>query len=808
MPWTRIAGLRRKLTWNVTVVSEAKRISIGITGMECAACAARLERSLVAVDGVRDVAVNYATERASIVHDGKEAAIRRAVETVGLGLQLETVHFEVEGGTAALEARLRGVEGLTWDKQAQDNGCTLSVSFVAGLTSRAEVERLLDVRGQADGAGVVQVSGIERANNLARLRSRFIVAACCTIPIAVLAMLPDGSGVPGNNLISMVLASVVVGWAGQPFFGGAWRALRGGGANMNTLISIGVGAAFLYSVAATLWPQWFSGSGMTTHVYFEASAVIVTLVTLGRVFEARATLKTHAAQDLLLSLQVNTARVVRGQDIVQVPIKSVTTGDIVLIRPGEQVPTDGQVVDGVSAVDESMITGESVPVDKHRGDTLTGGTVNTVGVLRARVTRIGRDTTLQQIVRLTREAQERKAPIQRFADTVSGYFVPVVLVIAAATFMVWVTVGPEPRFVYAVMTMVSVLIIACPCALGLATPTAVMVATGRAAQHGVLVKGGDIIERMQNIDVVFMDKTGTVTEGKLHVGEIRALGTWSREDVLQYAASAEVMSEHPIGSAIVEAAQSRALLLLPVEEFQTETGRGIVATVAGREVVIGNRAFLALHGIRVDLEDGIAGTMVVLAVDGCPAGVFTLTESVRKSAREAVAALHELGIAVTMVTGDARSTAEKIAMEVGIPTVAAELLPHGKVAHILHAKEAGQTVAMVGDGINDTPALAEADIGIAIGTGTNVAMETGDVTLMTDDLAGVITVLQMARATMRIIRQNLFFAFIYNVISIPVAAGILYGPLGLTLNPMVASGAMALSSVSVVLNSLRLRSAP
>ena len=776
--------------------------------MECAACAARLERGLAAIDGVSDVVVNYATGQASLVHSGDEDAIWRAVKKAGLGMERETLRFRVFGDATALEARLREAKGLTWDMRPQDGGSNLSVSFTEGLTSRAEVERLVQSAGVTIGTGADSSPGIRHMVSPSGLHRQLIVAICCTVPVAIMPMLPDGTGVPRGHFVSLALATVVVGWAGRSLFGGAWRALRSGAANMNTLISVGVGAAYVYSVAVTLWPQWFASTGVTPHVYFEAVAVIVTLVLLGRVLETRAMRRTHAAQDTLLSLQAEKARVLRGHDPIEVPIGFIQVGEVLLIRPGEKVPTDAQVTEGVSAVDESMITGESVPVNKQAGDELIGGTVNTVGVLRARVTRIGGDTTLQQIVRLTKEAQARKAPIQRFADLVSGYFVPVVLLISAVTFTVWYTAGPEPRLVYAVMMMVSVLIIACPCALGLATPTAIVVATGRAAQHGVLVKGGDIIERLCDVDMVFMDKTGTVTEGALSVTDVRPLAGWSEMDALQYAASAEVMSEHPVGSAIVAAAEGRALRLLPVEDFQAEPGRGIRATVAGRRVVIGSSAFLASSGIGTDLENDCSGPTVVLAVDGSPAGVFTLSGRVRESAKNAVRALRDLDIEVTMLSGDAHPTAEKIAFEVGIRFVAAGLLPQQKVAHVQQMKERGKTVAMVGDGINDAPALAEADIGIAIGSGTDVAMETSDVTLMTDDLAGVPTVLCLARRSMRVIRQNLFFAFIYNVVSIPLAAGILYGPMGLTLDPTIAAGAMALSSVSVVANSLRLRTAP
>ena len=546
-------------------------------------------------------------------------------------------------------------------------------------------------------------------------------------------------------------------------------------------------------------------------VYFEAAAVIVTLILLGRLLEERAKGRTSAAIEKLIGLQAETARVIRNDETIEVPVADVRVGDRVLVRPGEKIPLDGEVLDGASAVDESMITGEPLPVDKGRGDTVVGATINRTGAFTFRVTRTGRDTTLQQIIRLVREAQGRKAPIQRLADRVAGVFVPVVLVIAVATFGLWLLFGPEPPLTYALLTAVSVLIIACPCALGLATPTAIMVATGRAAEKGILIKGGDAVERLRAVDVVVLDKTGTLTEGRPRLTDVVAVDGWTEDELLALAASAEARSEHPIGAAIVEAAQARKLSLSDVESFASQTGSGIEASVGGHDVRIGNAAFLNGSGTAADLrlsgEDALARdgkTVVRVAVDGELAGLLAVSDAVRPTSEEAVRRLHERGVEVVMLTGDAEASAQAVARAVGIDRVEADIRPDRKAAVVSALQAEGRVVAMVGDGINDAPALAQADVGIAIGTGTDVAIEASDVTLLRDDLLAVADAFRLSERALRTIKQNLFFAFVYNIIGIPIAAGLLYPFFGVLLNPIVASGAMALSSVSVVTNSLRL----
>ncbi|MFB3132328.1 MAG: copper-translocating P-type ATPase, partial [Rhodothermales bacterium] len=653
----------------------------------------------------------------------------------------------------------------------------------------------------------------ERQAHYRALKRRFIIAALLSLPVLVISMAHGVLDFPGARWVLLALTTPVVVWAGRTFFTGAWRALRHHAADMNTLVALGVGSAYGYSLVATVFPGWFSSIGRMPDLYFEAAAVIVTLILMGRTLEARATGQTSAAIEKLLGLQAKTARVQRGGQTIEVPLAQVLLGDRVVVRPGEKIPVDGVLVEGASAVDESMITGEPLPVDKYENDTVVGGTINRTGAFVVEVTRIGAETTLQQIVRLVRQAQGRKAPIQRLADKVAGFFVPAVLLVALATFVVWFDVGPDPRLTQALLAFVTVLIIACPCALGLATPTAIMVATGKAASHGILIKGGDAIERIHDIDLVVLDKTGTITEGAPRLTDVLPTGGWSEEALLGLAASAETRSEHPIGEAIVAAAQERGVTFSDVEAFHSRTGLGIEARVGGHDVLIGNAAFLRKHDLTPAAWPRVASalseqgkTAVLVAIDGEPAGALAVADAVRPTSKAAVEALHELGVEVAMITGDAEATARAVARDVGIDYVAAGVLPGDKAEAIRRFQEQGRVVAMVGDGINDAPALAQADVGVAIGTGADVAIEASDVTLMRDDLGAVAEAFRLSRRTLRTIKQNLFFAFVYNVIGIPIAAGVLYPFFGILLSPILASGAMALSSVSVVTNSLRLRS--
>jgi P-type Cu+ transporter len=607
-----------------------------------------------------------------------------------------------------------------------------------------------------------------------------------------------------------------MGWAGRHFYTRAWAAFRHHAADMNTLIAIGTGAAFLFSLAATFFPGFFVSRGVAPAVYYEAVLFIMALILLGNMFEARAKRQTSKAVRALVELQPKTARVMRGDAEEVVPAAEVVHDDVVLVRPGERIPVDGELVAGGSAVDESMLTGESLPIEKRVGDTVIGGTVNRTGSFRYRATNLGSDSVLAQIVRLMRDAQGSRAPIQKLVDRVTAVFVPVSISIAIATFVVWFVVGPEPSLIPAFAAAVAVLIIACPCAMGLAVPTAVMVATGRGAEAGILIKGGEALQRARDVTTVVLDKTGTVTEGRPTVMDVllSPSSPLPEDEFLRLVASLEGSSEHPLAEAIVRHAEERGISRSQPESFDSSTGRGAVGVVDGRAIAIGNDKLMDDYAIdlaalrpRADELAEAGRTPMYVAVDGVLAGLVAVADPIKRSSPEGIRRLQAMGLDVVMLTGDNRRTAEAIAREAGISRVVAEVLPEGKVAEVRRLQELGQVVAMVGDGINDAPALAQADIGIAIGTGTDIAAEAGDVVLMRGDLSGVAGAIQISRRTLRTMKQNLFWAFVYNTAAIPVAAGALYPFVGILLSPILASAAMAFSSVSVVTNSLRLRTA-
>jgi Cu+-exporting ATPase len=719
----------------------AERVDLPVSGMSCAACARSIENQLAATPGVNSAHVNFATSTATVEFDPAHAAVRNlvdAIEELGYGvLQPETAGEDVE-------------------EQA-------------------------------------------REREYAALKRGLWLAAAFAVPVVALGMAPGLMHLaPLNRMtswIQLAFTAPVVFYAGAPFYKGAWAALRHRSANMNTLIALGTGAAFLYSLAVTV-----RGGH---EVYYEAAATIVTLILLGRVLEARARGKASEAIRHLRELQPKTAHVLRDGAEREIPIEQVRVGDIVVVRPGEKIPVDGAVREGDSAVDESTLTGESMPVDKKLGDLVYGGTINRSGSLRFEARKVGRATALQQMIELVRQAQGSRAPVARLADVVSGYFTVGVLAVATVTFLVWLAFAPLSS---AVVNFVAVLIIACPCALGLATPTAIMVGTGRGAERGILIKGGEALEAACRIDTVILDKTGTITYGQPLVTDVIPLNGYAEAELLRLAASAERYSEHPMGRAIVEHALALAMPLYESANFRALTGHGVEARVNGHDVTVGS-----LRGPR-DLPEmerlaGEGKTAVAVSVDGQPAGAIGIADTVKLEAAAAIDRLNKMGIQVWMITGDNRRTAEAVARQVGIERVLAGVLPDAKVAEVRKLQAAGKKVAMVGDGINDAPALAQADVGIAIGTGTDIAKEAASITLMRGDLNGVADALELARRTMRVIRQNLFWAFAYNTIGIPIAAGVLYPFTGWLLSPVLASAAMALSSVTVVTNSLRLKRA-
>jgi len=843
-----------------------KQLTLPVIGMTCANCVAAVERNAKKAEGVTDAAVNFASEKVTVTYDPEVtgaaavttdviARIRRAGYDVPTAeIELPLLGMTCTNCAATIERRLSKVDGVV---EATVNYANerATVRYAPGATTRAELVAAVrkagyDVIETSADADPIDAEAAAREAEIAHQQKRLLVGVVFTLPLFLLSMGRDLGllGAWANALwvdwLFFFLATPVQFYVGWDYYTGAYKSLRNGSANMDVLVALGSSVAYFYSVAVLLFKT--AGShAIGHHLYFETSAVIITLIVTGKLLEARAKGRTSEAIKKLIGMQPKTARVVRDGKEIDLPVAEVVVGDLLRVRPGEKIPVDGRVVDGRSSVDESMITGESLPVDKKTGDAVIGATINRQGLLTVEAGKVGKDTVLSQIIRMVEQAQGSKAPIQRVVDRVAAWFVPAVIVIALITFAVWLVAGAG--FVPALLRLIAVLVIACPCAMGLATPTSIMVGVGKGAEYGILFKNSAALEEAQRLQAVVLDKTGTITRGQPAVTDVitnyelqitneeltadgvrqtavplasvvdRRSSVYSDDEALRLAAAAERGSEHPLGEAIVREAEMRGLAVPQPEAFEAVAGHGIAATVNGQRVLIGNRRLMEredvrLNGLseRADALEAAARTTMWLAVDGEAAALIGVADTIKEGSAEAVKALHELGLQVIMMTGDNQATAEAIAREAGIDRVFAGVLPGDKAGYVKKLQDEGLRVGMVGDGINDAPALAQANVGLAIGTGTDVAMETADVTLMRGDLRSVPQAIHLSRATMRNIRQNLFWAFGYNVVLIPIAAGVLapfaWAPDFLRqLSPILAAGAMAFSSISVVTNALRLR---
>lgn len=810
-------------------------VEMSIVNLDCATCVQTIERALRKLDGVQQATVNFATAKAHVAYDPARLSltdIQQAIKKAGYTVGGADAVFKIKDLRCAscvtfIEEALRGTPGVL---KATVNPATqtANVHYLPGMATPDSMRQAIESVGYKT-KSQPEASPPEDAERTAReaeyrdLRNRFTVAAVLS---ALVLALSFGEFIPGLKaipqavawIILFVLTTPVLFWAGSRFFVGAWSAFRHHTADMNTLIAMGTGAAFLYSTVATFLPTLLP-AGLRA-VYFDTTAVIVALILLGQLLEARAKGQTNEAIRKLMGLQAKTARVVRHGEEVDIPIEEVLVGDVVIVRPGEKVPVDGVVLEGSSTLDESMLTGESLPVSKGPNDEVIGATLNKTGAFRFRATKVGKDTALSQIIQLVQQAQGTKAPIQRMADVISGYFVPTVILVAIWSFAIWFVFGPAPALTHALVTAVTVLIIACPCALGLATPTSIMVGTGKGAENGILIRSAEALETAHKLNAIVLDKTGTITKGKPELTDVIVNEQYPKdtslkmnnEQLLQLAASVESVSEHPLAQAIVDGAKAQKLALESPADFEAIPGYGVTATVDGRQVALGNLKLMrqqniALNGLEAQVQSlaDEGKTPMFVAVDGQAGGIVAVADTVKEDSKQAIAQLKTLGLEVVMITGDNRRTAEAIARQVGIERVLAEVLPEDKARNVQMLQNEGKTVAMVGDGINDAPALAQADVGLAIGTGTDVAIEASDITLIKGSLTGVAVAIELSQATMRNIKQNLFGSFIYNTLGVPVAAGVLFPFFGILLSPIIASAAMALSSVTVISNALRLR---
>ncbi|ANG95153.1 copper-translocating P-type ATPase [Brucella pseudogrignonensis] len=819
---------------NKPVKSENTSFAIPVEGMSCASCVSSVEKAVAKVPGVDKVSVNLATERADVTFKAAPdmPAVIDAIRKAGYDVPSGSADLAIEGMSCAscvskVEKALNAVPGVT---RASVNLATERAHVeLAGQVPLGDLIKAVETAGyearsleEARSDAKQETQSDKRDAEALELKKNVILAAVLTLPVFILEMgshivpavhmfVMNTIGMQNSWYFQFVLTTLVLFGPGMRFFKKGIPALLRAAPDMNSLVVVGTAAAWGFSVVATFWPDILPAG--TVNVYFEAAAVIVTLILIGRYLEARAKGRTSAAISRLVGLQAKSARVLRNGDAIDVPLEDVRVGDIVQVRPGEKVPVDGEVIEGSSFVDESMITGEPVPVAKEEGAEVVGGTINKTGAFTFRATKVGRDMVISQIVRMVEDAQADKLPIQAKVDKVTGWFVPAVMAAAVLTFIAWLVIGGTAMMGYALVNAIAVVIIACPCAMGLATPTSIMVGTGRAAEFGVLFRRGDALQTLRDASVIAVDKTGTLTQGKPALAHFAVVDGIDKDEALALVAAVEARSEHPIADAIVTAAKEKGLKLADVSAFESVPGFGLKASVSGREVAIGADRYMAKLGLDVAVFADDASrlgdegqTPLYAAIDGKLAAIITVADPMKETTPAAIAAMHEQGLKVAMITGDNRRTAQAIAKRLGIDEVVAEVLPDGKVEALKRLSAGGKRIAFVGDGINDAPALASADVGIAIGTGTDIAIESADVVLMSGDLRGVVNAIAISKATIRNISENLFWAFAYNVALIPVAAGILYPFTGTLLSPVLAAGAMALSSIFVLSNALRLRS--